>query len=338
MQSDSSPLCLVTGAAGAVGPAVVQALLAAGWRVRTFSRTPPASGALPAGTEFCQGDVADAAAVAAAMPGVSGILHLAALLHVVEPPPALRAEYERVNLHGTRIVVESARRANAVRLVFLSTIAVYGPGRGRMITEDTPPEPDTFYGQTKLAAEHEVLTAQRADGKPLGVVLRPGAVYGPRLKGNYRRLVRSLARGRFIGVGSGNNRRTLIHSDDLARAAVLALQHPAAAGRVYNVTDGGAPTLAEIIAAICAALPCEPPRLHLPLTPTRWAIAAVAMAARWVGRQAPITPATLDKYVEDIVVDGSRLQHELGFRPQFDLNAGWQQTVLALRASGDLAP
>jgi len=85
----------------------------------------------------------------------------------------------------------------------LHTIAVYGQSDGRILTEDTPPDPETFYARTKLAAERIVLEAKGADGGQIGTVLRLGAVYGSRIKGNYQRLVQSLARGRFIPVGNG---------------------------------------------------------------------------------------------------------------------------------------
>ena len=96
-----------------------------------------------------------------------------------------------------------------------------------------------------------------------------GAVYGSRIKGNYERLTHALARHRFIPIGSGLNRRTLVYDKDVGRAAVLAVSHPAAAGRVFNVTDGTFHTLNEIIESICSALGRKPPRLSLPIGPVR---------------------------------------------------------------------
>ena len=144
-----------------------------------------------------------------------------------------------------------------------------GPSDGRVLNEMSPTHPDTFYAETKCAAEQIVLNARGADGKPLGAVLRLGAVYGSRIKGSYERLTRALAgnvgtrsgsfdrlrmsgklgnvpRFPFIPVGNGLNRRTLIYDKDVGRAAALAVSHPAAAGRVFNVTDGGFHTLNEI--------------------------------------------------------------------------------------------
>ncbi len=123
------------------------------------------------------------------------------------------------------------------------------------------------------------MNAKRNDGQSLGTVLRLGAVYGSRIKGNYERLTHALARRRFIPIGNGLNRRTLIYDKDVGRATVLTVSHPAAAGRVFNV---------------------------------------------------------IDKYTEDIAVDGSRIQTELGFKPQYDLRSGWQETIQEMCRMGEL--
>ena len=164
---------------------------------------------------------------------------MAALLHIANPPPEMREKYVRVNVGGTEAVVDAAIKAGVQRVVLFSTIAVYGASGGRVLDEMSPTCPDTFYGQTKLDAEQVVLKARRADGAPLGTVLRFGAIYGSRIKGNYERLTNALSRNRFIPVGNGLNRRTLIYDKDVGRAVVQVVSHPAAAGRLYNVTDGG---------------------------------------------------------------------------------------------------
>ncbi len=212
------------------------------------------------------------------------------------------------------------------------TIAVYGDSTGQVLTEETPPHPETIYAKTKMAAEKIVLAAKRPDGQPLGTVLRLGAVYGSRIKGNYERLTHALARHRFIPVGNGLNRRTLVYDKDVGRAAALAVSHPAAAGRVFNVTDGEFHTLNEIIESICSALGRKPPRLSLPVGPTRIVAGLIEKGANTIGIKSPVTRETVDKYTEDIAVDGSLIQQELGFIPQYDLRAGWEETIREMRA------
>ena len=175
---------IVTGATGAVGPRVVHALVQAGFRARAFSVDTPASGIFPKSVEVLIGDVTDQVAVQSAMQGVDAVIHMAALLHIVNPPPEMREKYERINVGGTAKVVDAAIHAGLNRVILFSTIAVYGQANGQVLNEESPTRPDTFYAETKLAAEKIILNARGADGHTLGTVLRLGAVYGSRIKGN----------------------------------------------------------------------------------------------------------------------------------------------------------
>jgi nucleoside-diphosphate-sugar epimerase len=327
---------LVTGATGAIGPRLVHTLSEAGHRVRILSRGAPPAGLMPSDVEMYLGDIIDPLAVQSAMQGVDVVMHLAALLHIADPSPDLRERYQQVNGGGTDTVVHAAIQEGVRRLVLFSTISIYGCTNGQVVTEDTPPQPDTLYGQTKLAAEHIVLQARRSNGQSLGTVLRLGPVYGTRMKGNYRRLVHAVARGWFIPIGGGANRRPLIYDRDVAQAAMLAAQHPDAAGRVYNLCDGQFYMLNDIITTMCEALGRQPPRFVLPIRPVRWAVGLLEETGRLVGYQSPIGRATIEKYIEDLPVDSRRIQTELGFTPRFDLRTGWQETIEEMRRNGEL--
>ena len=318
---------LITGATGAVGPIVVKEACAAGYVIRTLSLDPPLEGMWKDSVEICLGDVTDKQDVQSAMEGVESVIHMAALLHIVNPAPDLEEKYNRVNVGGTKTIIEEAIKARVKRVVLFSTIAVYGPSDGYVLNKMSPAQPETFYAQTKRTAEQIVLNARGADGQPLGTVLRLGAVYGSRIKGNYERLTHALARNRFIPIGNGLNRRTLIYDKDVGSAAALAVSHPAAAGQVFNVTDGGFHTLNEIIESICAALGRKQPRLSLPAGLTRTLVGIVEKGSHTIGLNPPVTREMIDKYTEDIAVDGSLIQKELGFIPQYDLKAGWEETI-----------
>jgi UDP-glucose 4-epimerase len=197
-----------------------------------------------------------------------------------------------------------------------------------------PPAADTFYARTKLEAEGIVLQAINAAGEPLGTVLRLAAVYGTRIKGNYDQLLKALHRGWFLPLGRGENRRTLVYDRDVALAAVLALDCPEAASRIYNVTDGRWYSLNEIIATLCEALGRRPPRWSLPLPLVRALVGFAERTAGRLGVSLPLNRSRIDKYTEDVAVEGCRIQRELGFKPRFDLARGWADAVREMGLTG----
>jgi len=336
MSNTQSQRVLVTGATGSIGPKLVKRLCEMRYRVRTLSIDEPGTDLFPDNVEVQIGDITDAATVKTAVEGISVVFHLAALLHITNPSQLQERECTRINVIGTKTLIETAIKAGVKRLVYFSTISVYGQSIGRIINESTPAKPDTIYSKTKLSAERLVLDAMNKEGQPLGVVLRLGAIYGARVKGNYKRLVHSLASNRFFPIGKGDNRRTLIYDKDVALAAIISSQHPEAAGKIYNVTDGQFHSVNEIIKAICRALGRNLPKFFLPPGPVKMAANLADGIAGLVGLSSPGLKDVLSKYCEDIAVDGSRIMRELGFRPEYDLWEGWKETIQEMRQQGYL--
>ena len=305
----------VTGGTGAVGPAVIRRLLAGGAEVRVLTRDPAAP--LPTGVARVVGSLDDADALARGVDGADAVVHLAALLHVVDPPPELAAEYERVNVGGTERLAAAAERAGVARFAFASTVNVYGPSAGRAPwTEADPTAPETPYARTKRDAEDVVADLGG------GVVLRLAAVYGPGMRGNYRQLLGALRRGLRALPGTGQNRRTLVHVEDAAAAFALAAAAPLPSP-LYNLTDGHVWTFDAVVRAMQRAVGRRPGVRYLPAPPVRAAAAAASALAARLGRDVPGASA-VDKITEDVAVDGRRLIEETAYRPAHaDLGAGW---------------
>lgn len=311
---------LVTGASGVVGHSLVQHLLRDGYRVRVLLRSTPQPHTLPSEVEIVQGDITDARAVESAVKGTDIVFHLAAKLHISDPGPELAAEYNRVNVDGTATLVRASTMLGVPRFVYFSTINVYGRGLpGSLYTETSPTNPDTIYSQTKREAETIVLTEHAG-----GTILRLAAVYGPRMKGNYRLLFTALRRGAAVMVGDGKNRRTLIYVDDASRAALEVAHRKEAIGQIYNVTDGEIHTIDAIVRAIQRAVGRSERRLYLPATPIRRGLSFLETMSGIVGVPSPLRASLVDKLTEDMAVDGSRIRTELGFEPHYCLQRGWE--------------
>ena len=320
---------MVTGATGAVGPTLVRHLVEEGYQVRILDEPGSDIRLLPEDMINIIGDINDREAVARAVNGVDYVFHLAAKLHINNPDPSLVKEYERVNVEGTKTIVDASVAANVKRVILFSTINVYGNGQpGQEFFENNLIDPQTLYTKTKAKAEEIVLNARSVlDEKPLGVVLRLAAIYGPGMKGNYVSLLKGLKQGWFIPIGSGKNRRTLIYVDDAIQAAELAARHPEAAGNIYNLTDGRVYSLGDIIHAMCAALNRRPPRIHLPAAPIRFGLGLLEDLFHFLKHRFPIGRQTIDAMLDDRAVSGDKIQQDLGFKPQIELDQGWSRVV-----------
>ena len=215
---------LVTGATGFVGGAVVRVLAERGYHVRALVRPGRDSPALrDLGVEPVEGDLLDEAAVAAAVEGVEGVFHVAAVYAYWTADPAT---LYRVNVDGTKALLDAARRAGVRRAVFTSTVATLKwPGRGRRADERSVAsleEMTGHYKRSKWLAEQAALSA---NGDELGVVVvNPTAPFGP---GDARptptgRIVLEFLRRRMPGyVQSGVN---VVSVADVAEGHVAAFE------------------------------------------------------------------------------------------------------------------
>ena len=321
---------LVTGATGVIGPVLVRSLLQEDYNVRVLIRRTSRESLLPEGIEKRFGDLNNTKVLNEAVAGVSVIFHLSAKLHIDRPDLSQKEEYKEVNVEGTRRVVNAARTNDVRRLIFFSTINVYGPtDSGMVYDEKSPINPDGWYAQTKAQAEAIVL-----DGVP-SVVLRLAAVYGPGMKGNYLRLLEAIRKGYFFMIGDGGNRRTLVFIRDLCRAALLAAEHPDALGQIYNVTDGKVHTLREVVGSLCEVMRKQPPKIALPRGMVRPLFGLMEDGHRLVGRKSPIGRSTVDKMLEDLAVSGDKIMRNLGFRPQYNLLNGWRETIKGMSSEAE---
>ena len=170
----------MTGGTGFVGKALVKRLLAGGAEVRVLARSSPRADALEAaGAEVIRGDVSDPGAVAHAVESAEIVYHAAARVS----GGGSREQFFGANVRGTDAVLQASLRAKPRRIIYLSSIAVYGLAQpDETIDEDTPfddrPEERDFYGWSKIEADR--LTMKFAKHSPVPVtILRPGVIFGP---------------------------------------------------------------------------------------------------------------------------------------------------------------
>jgi len=323
---------LVTGATGFIGGRLVNSLRQQGDEVRALVRDPRRAQALKAqGVALVEGDITDAATLKPAVEGVTDVFHCAAILGD-DPNPDIR----RVNVEGTRALLEAAAAAGARRFIHLSYLAVLGAKHHHGTDESAPYErAHDPYTNTKIEAEQSV-REYGTMGRLETVVLRPGFVYGPGDKLFLPRLIEGLESRRFMFVGDGSKVLNLTYVDDLIQALLLARDTRAAAGQVYNLTDGSTTSLREFVDLLSELLDLPPATRHLPPA-LAWAICYALELASWAARSKTTPPLNVTRmkflyYNQHYSIEKAR--RELGYAPTFDYSRGLRQSVQWARRAG----
>ena len=326
---------LVTGAGGLVGTHLLEALRARGERpppralVREHSRELVES----LGAEPVIGDATDAVTWERAARGVRAIVHGAALVVTRNS----FEEFTRVNVGGTRLAIDAARR-NGARLIHISSVSVYGrtevyaAGKDG-VTEDYPfqalPAGD-FYARTKRAAD--LLVQEAGRGGLDTIAIRPNVIYGERDRLFTNRLVANLKRGFIPQIGPGRNHLSCVYAGNVASAIVAALDAPARPGfRAYNVTRDAEPLLTqrEFFATFAEALGRPPRFIRIPVGFVRLGIAlwSLILKAIFPGRYAGLGSAAVSFILGENPYAVDRIRGELGWTPAFDTRTAILRSV-----------
>lgn len=278
----------IIGGSGFIGTALARALLVQGHSVRLIDRAP--SRTYP--DLWQAADVRDRQALAAAVHSCAVLYHLAAE-HRDDVRPATL--YRDVNVRGAEHVCAAAEAHRIDRIVFTSTVAVYG-ATDRELDETAPLRPRNEYGRTKVQAEQVLRNwAVRAPDRSLTIV-RPTVVFGPGNRGNVYMLLAQIARGRAIVLGDGRNRKSLAYVENVAAFLVHALGFGPGV-HVYNYADKPDPDMNQLVTLAGAALGLGPRRpIHLPYAVGLGAGLGCDLMARVTGRRFAVSAARVRKY------------------------------------------
>lgn len=291
---------LVIGGSGFIGTHLVTGLQRDGHEVTIFDRAP--SAAFP--QLVIAGDVRDAAALRAALRGRDAAIDLAAE-HRDDVRPASR--YAEVNVVGARHLAAAAAAEGVRRVVFVSSVAVYGRHQPGAIESD-PLRPDHPYGASKAEAEAIHRAWQADDAARALTIVRPAAVYGEGHRGNLHRMIEQIRAGRFALVDGGRNRKSIAYVGNLVPFLARGLAAPPGL-HCYNFADAPHPTTAELVADVVALLPARtrrPPSLPQALVLAGAALAEAVAALR--GRDATITRERVRRFRSETTVSTAALQ------------------------------
>jgi ornithine--oxo-acid transaminase len=323
-------VCLLTGATGFIGGHLAKRIVDEGYQVRCLVRaTSDTSLIEKLGVEVLVGDLTSARSLARATKDCRYVLHCGALVS----DWATTDEITRINVGGTRNLLEASVAASVERFVHLSSTDVYGyPGGAATDETHVATRFRNWYAETKRAAEVEVRRTEKAHALD-AVILRPATVYGPQSTDVVEEIASALRGGNMVLVDGGRAVAGLCYVDNLVDATILALRSEAAGGAAINVTDGLDVTWKQFTDGLAEGLGCPEARWSLPY----WLASGIAFSLehgyRALRRTTHLTtrPLLSRQAVHVMGADqgfsNSKARELLGWEPRVDYPAGLEATV-----------
>jgi nucleoside-diphosphate-sugar epimerase len=340
MTSEHPATAVVTGAGGWLGQNLVRALAPGRTTVRCLVQHDgegPLLELAGRSVEPVVGDVRDPAVLDRLFDGVGNatVFHAAGVIH----PPGTTRPFFDVNVGGTQLVLDRARRAGAGRFVHISSNSPFGANDRPTdrFTESSPFHPYLAYGRSKLEGEELVRRAhERGDLET--VILRPPWFYGPHQPARQDQFFSAIRTGRFPLIGDGTQQRSMVYTGNLVQGCLKAEVADAAPGRAYWIADAEPYELRQIFAGVREALAAE----GLAVTdrkPLRLPRLAADVAAK-----ADALLQSVDRYVQPLHVLGelrdtiacdiSLARAELGYEPEVALVEGMRASIRSCLARG----
>ncbi len=303
---------LVTGATGFTGSHLVQALLARGDSVVAYLRPTSARDRLMGlAVDYAYGDITDQAALTAAMTGVDVVFHTAAY---VELGLVDAARMEQVNVGGTQAVLAAVQAAEVAKLVYCSTIGIYGDTQGKVVTESFQRTQQTFssaYDRTKYLAQQAIDNAAQSGVDvvsilPVGIFGVDDPHFGP--------VVRTFLQGRLKLWAGGDRMTGIVHVDDLVAAMILAAEK-GLRGEHYIISAGELSTR-DMFTCLGQPRGIDPPA-EAPQFLVRTLGSLLDPLGRWLNWQPPLSRERVH-YIYDrcVRVDASKARQALGWTPR----------------------
>ena len=315
----------VTGGTGFIGSRVVKRLRDRGDDVVVLARRPEKAAGLDA--EVVEGELSDAGAIRRGLEGSQAVFHIAADYRV-GMVASKRDSMRDSNVGGTERVLDAAVDAGVERIVYVSTVNVFGNTNGQTVDESyRRDEADGFvstYDETKYRAH--LLTEQRAaEGAPI-VIVQPGSVYGPGDHALVGQMIEQASTGKMPAKAFPDLGLNMVHVDDVADGIMLAYDK-GKPGESY-VLGGEITTQGELIDKAAAIGGKKPPRMTVPPI----LLKAMIPVGRWIGPPIGLPPnfREMISAAHNVTywAKDDKARRELGYAPR-DLETGLRETIQA---------
>jgi dihydroflavonol-4-reductase len=321
----------ITGATGFLGSHLVSTFLAEGWSVAGLVHSQKKAQALPTGLNAIVGDICDRPALDRLVEGADVVFHTVSNFRTASGPPE---SYHRINVEGTRTMMEAAMAAGVRRFVHCSTIGVHGHVVVTPGDEDAPFNPGDLYQKTKLEAEN--LVRQYVGKSEMEIVIiRPCSMYGP---GDLRmlKMFRMLSKRTFLMLGPCRENFHAVYVDDVVQGFLKAATAPDINGEVFIVGGPAYIPLKEYITQAAQAVGAPMPWLRFPYFLFYYAAVLCEAICVPFKFEPPLHRRRVRFYRNNRAYNIDKARRTLGYRPHTDLKQGMALTVDWYRENGYL--
>ncbi|MDJ0578514.1 NAD-dependent epimerase/dehydratase family protein [Crocosphaera sp.] len=318
---------LITGAAGFIGSHLLFRLRKENYHIAVATRKN--SSQFPDHvTVLNVGDIDGFTNWKKALKNIDIVIHLAGRAHILnEQNYNPEAEFLKVNVEGTKNLVNQSIQVGVKHFIFMSSIGAMTTLSNQPLTENSLCNPDTSYGKSKLKAEENLIELASQSSMSY-TILRPNLVYGKGNPGNMERLVKLIKKEKPLPFGLIKNNRSFIYVGNLVDSIVTCITHPQARNQIFLVSDGQDISTPELIKQIAQNLHCRCQLLPISPTILKWLGYFGDIIESITGKSAPVNSSTIERLLGSLIVDSSKIREILNWQPPYTIEQGLKETFI----------
>ena len=233
--------------------------------------------------------------------------------------------YYDTNVGGMEVTLKAMEKNGIKRIVFFSSVAVYGLNKDNP-KETHPADPFNHYGKSKWEAEQVLQEWYKSHPDWNINIIRPTVIFGERNRGNVYNLLKQIASGKFLMVGSGNNRKSMAYVGNVVAFVKYLLENVTSGYNVYNYIDKPDFTMNELVAHVGKVMKKQIPATHFPYWLGMMGGYCFDLLAKITGKKLTVSSVRVKKFCATTEFDAKKA-HSCGFKAPYTLGEGLARTL-----------
>ena len=233
--------------------------------------------------------------------------------------------YYDTNVGGMEVTLKAMEKNGIKRIIFFSSVAVYGLNKNNP-NEEHPADPFNHYGKSKWEAEQVLQEWYKSHPDWNINIIRPTVIFGERNRGNVYNLLKQIASGKFLMVGSGNNKKSMAYVGNVVAFVKYLIENVATGYNVYNYIDKPDFTMNELVAHVGKVMKKHIPATHFPYWLGMMGGYCFDLLAKITGKKLTVSSVRVKKFCATTEFDAKKA-HSCGFKAPYTLGEGLARTL-----------